>query len=249
MKALVLISILLLTDLAFAKDISFYVEGGTGSYYNEKGKLTGYAIELVKELIRRHGTKNTIELVPWARGYEKVLNTPDTALFLMVRNPEREKLFKWVGPMTSPKFVLIARKDSHYKFKTLEDAKKVQKIGCYSGDAREQFLLSKGFTNLDSLSKERPNQNNLKKLESGRIDLWVTSLDDLFSTAKELGLSPSLFESVFTLEVAYTYIAFNKNTKDSVLKSWKVILEQMKKDGTYSKIMTDFSMDKYLWAL
>ncbi len=249
MKIITILSLVLLTNFALGKEISFYVEGGTGSYYDQNDKLTGYAVELVNEMIKRHRTKNTIELVPWARGYEKVLSTPDTALFLMARNPEREKLFKWVGPMTSPKFVLIARKNSHYKFKTLDDAKKVQKIGCYSGDAREQLLLSKGFKNLDSLSKERPNQNNLKKLESGRIDLWVTSLDDLSSTAKELGLSPSRFENVYTLEVAYTYIAFNKNTKDSDIKSWKTILEQIKSDGTYSKIMTNFLMDKYLWAL
>lgn len=73
--------------------------------------------------------------------------------------------------MTSPKFVLIARKNSHFKFKSIEDAKKVKKIGCYAGDAREKLLISKGFKNLDSLSSERPNQNNLRKLESGRIDL------------------------------------------------------------------------------
>ncbi len=249
MKIFILISFLFVSFWVSAKEISFLVEGGAGSYFNEKGKLTGYAIGLVEEMIKRHRTINTIELVPWARGYKKALNTPGTALFLMVRNPEREKLFKWVGPMTSPKFVLIARKNSHFKFKSIEDAKKVKKIGCYAGDAREKLLISKGFKNLDSLSSERPNQNNLRKLESGRIDLWVTSLDDLDSTAKELGFDPKNFETVLTLEVAYTYIAFHKSTEESVLKSWQIILDQMKKDGTYRQIMTNFSIDKYLWAL
>ncbi len=64
MKVCIFVSLLLITFLASAKEISFFVEGGTGSYFNEKGKLTGYAIGLVDEMIKRHGTKNSIELVP-----------------------------------------------------------------------------------------------------------------------------------------------------------------------------------------
>ncbi|MDG0816681.1 substrate-binding periplasmic protein [Bdellovibrio svalbardensis] len=229
--------------------INFYTEKGTGAYLDEKNHLTGYAVEVVREMIRRAATKDEIELVPWARGYETVLTKPNTAIFSMIRNKEREHLFKWVGPLNPTKFVFIARKDSHYKFKSVDDAKTVRKIGCYQGDAREKLLIEKGFSNLECIAKEVPNQNNLKKLKFTRIDLWITSRDDLLDTCKELKFDPNEFEEVLLLEVVYTNIGFHISTSDSVIKKWQSTLDQMKRDGTYVKIMKQFNVDKYMWAL
>ncbi len=229
--------------------IIFYTENGTGSFYDKNHVLTGYAVEIVREMIRRNKGKDEIQLVPWARGYDAVLSTPNTAIFSMIRNKERESIFKWVGPLNPTKFVFIARKDSKYKFTSLEDAKKIEKIGCYSGDAREKMLLEKGFKNLDPISKETPNQNNLQKLESKRINLWVTSQDDLQATAKELKIDSNLFEEVLLLDVVYTHIGFNKKTNNTEIKKWQKTLDQMKKDGTYIRIMKEFKVPEYMWSI
>lgn len=247
---LVLVGSILFSIGSFAEDkITFYTENGTGSYFDSKGVLTGYAVEIVKEMIRRNNGKGEVVLVPWARGYDSVLKSSDSAIFSMIRNKERESLFQWVGPLNPTKFVFIGRKDSHFKFQSIDDAKKVGKIGCYRGDAREKLLIEKGFKNLDPISTEAPNSNNLKKLQLKRIDLWVTSQDDLLDAAKKYGINPNLFEEVMLLDVVYTFIGFSKDTSPEVIKKWQDTLDQIKHDGTYTKIMKKFNVPKYQWAI
>ncbi len=248
--AILLVGIVVVSIAATTeRKIAFFTENGTGSFLDSKGVPTGYSVEIVREMIKRNHNPSDIQIVPWARGYNTVLQGPNAAIFSMIRNKERENLFKWVGPLNPTKFVFIARKDSHFKFTSLEDAKKVAKIGCYKGDAREKLLIEKGFKNLDPISTEAPNSNNLKKLQLKRIDLWVTSQDDLLDSAKKYGVDPHLFEEVMLLDIVYTYIGFSKDVPDDEIKKWQDVLDEMKKDGTYVKIMKEFNVPKYQWAV
>lgn len=79
-------------------------------------------------------------------------------------------MFKWVGPLAIKRDILIARKDAYIKISSLDDAKKVMRIGTLRDDTREQLLIRQGFENLDSVSDE---QRNAQKLAMGRIDLWA----------------------------------------------------------------------------
>lgn len=79
-------------------------------------------------------------------------------------------MFKWVGPLAIKRDILIARKDAYIKISSLDDAKKVMRIGTLRDDTREQLLIRQGFENLESVSDE---QRNAQKLAMGRIDLWA----------------------------------------------------------------------------
>ena len=57
----------------------------------------GYAVEVVRELIRRTGSQARIELLPWTRAYFLAKSEADTGLFSVVRTAEREALFQWSG--------------------------------------------------------------------------------------------------------------------------------------------------------
>lgn len=238
-------------NLCFAEEqITFFTEdAGVASFIDKDGNLKGFAVEIVQEMIKRVGNKNTVALVPWARGYATVEKESNTALFSMIRNKERENLFKWVGPINKTRFVLFGRADSNFKIKTIDDAKKVKRVGCYRGDAREKILIEKGFKNLEAISGDTPNERNLKKLMMKRIDLWVTSRTDLTIAAKELGIRPDLFKEVVFVDEVHASIAFSKDTSDSVIKLWQKALDDLKQDGTYAKIMKKYQLDESLWAL
>ena len=51
----------------------------------------------------------------------------------------------------------MARKDSDISIKSLEDAKRVNRIGTIRDDSKERLLINLGFKNLESVSTEHPN--------------------------------------------------------------------------------------------
>ena len=84
----------------------------------------------------------------------------------MTYTEDRQNLFKWVGPLATKRDILLARKDSSLSISSLEDAKKVGRIGTLRDDVRGKFLEKQGFTNLEPVSDE---QKNAQKLAMGRI--------------------------------------------------------------------------------
>ncbi len=87
---------------ASVDDIIFMTEQYPPYNLEEDNKLQGIAVDTLALMLQRAGSKQTredIEMLPWARGYKRVLSEPNTCLFSTTRTEERENLFKWVGPI------------------------------------------------------------------------------------------------------------------------------------------------------
>jgi polar amino acid transport system substrate-binding protein len=198
------------------------------------GEAAGPAVEVVKEIQRRVGNTDPIQIVPWARGYALVQSQPNVVLFLMARTAERNDLFQWVGPIDEGKYGLYVKSDSQIVINDLEAAKTLKSIGVYRGDARDQILTKAGFTNLD-----RSNANSIcvKKLMSGRIDAMTSANSEVNDLVKEAGFSPSDVKLALAFFRFQGWIAFSKLTPATTIKAWDDAFESMKKDRTFSQIM------------
>ena len=86
-----------------------------------EGNLTGYTVELVREIQKRVGNQDEIKMVPWARGYQAAQLEPNTALFVTMRTAERERLFKWVGPVVVAVTSFYALRGSGIRIERFED--------------------------------------------------------------------------------------------------------------------------------
>ena len=138
--------------------------------YLKDGVLVGPSVEIVKEIQRRVGSHEEIKVYPWARAYKMALEDENVVLFGTTHTKVRHDKFEWVGPLATKRDILVAKRGSGIKISSLEDAKKVKRIGTLRDDTREQYLKLNGFTNLEPVSDE---QKNAKKLVLGRIDLWT----------------------------------------------------------------------------
>lgn len=236
MKKIILFSLLSLV-FSTSADLKIYTEDAPPLNFLNNGKPDGVAVAIVNEIRTRVGEKSQIEFVPWARGYDEVQKNANVALFATTRTEARENLFKWVGPLAEKKWILYKKKGSPIAIKTLDDAKAVKSIGAYKDDAKEQFLKSKGFTNVDSASADNL---NIKKLVAGRIDLWITGESDMLDYAKKEGVAPSELEEVFVVDTKKLSIAFSKQTSDDVIKKWQDAYDSMVKDGTIKKLHSQF---------
>ena len=203
------------------------------SFSGEDGKPTGLAVEIVQEILRRLNVPDTIEIVSWARAYRMALNDPNVVLFAMTQTPEREQLFKMIGPIAVGKKTFYAKKGSGITISSFDEAKQLTAIGVYRDTAAEQILTQKGFTNLTITSY--PIQN-VKMLMKGRIDVLSGENLTIGELLAEAGLSRDAMESVYSFGENRLHIGMSKGTSETIVQAWKAALEEMQQDGTFSRI-------------
>jgi len=208
--------------------------------YLKDGVLVGPSVEIVQEIQRRVGSHEQIKVFPWARAYKMALEDENVVLFGMTHTESREDQFKWVGPLATKRDILVAKKGSGIIINSLEDAKKVKRIGTLRDDTRERLLISHGFTNLESVSDE---QKNAKKLVLGRIDLWTYKKPGLKTVCELAGVDYNKLEEVFHLREIDVSIAFSKKTSDSIVQKWRNAFNDMLADGTIKKIRDKWSVE------
>jgi polar amino acid transport system substrate-binding protein len=201
--------------------------------YLENGVLVGPSVEIVKQIQKRVGSDEQIQVYPWARAYQIALKEKNVILFGMTYTKVRKDKFKWVGPLATKRDILVAKKGSGIKISRLEEAKKVKRIGTLRDDTRERLLKSRGFTNLEPVSDE---QLNAKKLALGRIDLWTYKIPGLRTVCDLAGVDYTEFEEVYHLRKIDLMIAFSKKTSDSLVQKWREAFNEMLTDGTILQI-------------
>ncbi len=227
------------------KNIKFMTENYPPFNFKENGNLQGISVDLLTAAMKKIDptfNHSKIELLPWARGYKIVQNEKNTCLFAMTRTEARENLFKWAGPLAPALIVLTAKKSNHIKINSIDDLKKYN-IGTIIEDVGEQLLNEKGISNdkLDRIGGTNAINISIKKLDKGRIDLFSYDSNVLKWKIKQNGLNPNDYETVYVLKKGKLSFAFNKNTPDKVVNQIQKAIDEVKKDGTYQKIL-----DKYL---
>jgi len=72
------------------------------------------------------------------------------------------------------------------------------------------------------------------------IDMFAYELHVAMYKAKEYNFDVDSYDVVYILKEGQLYYAFNKNTDDSIIKTYQKALDDIKANGTYKKIV-----DKY----
>ena len=122
-----------------------------GKNFAQEENINGIAVDIVKEMFKRAGVQYNLTLrFPWDRIYKLALEKPGYGVFVTARLPEREQLFKWVGPIGPDDWVLLAKGDNPINLTSLDEAKS-HRIGAYKGDAISEYLTEKGVEHSTSL--------------------------------------------------------------------------------------------------
>ncbi len=209
--------------------------------YRENQTVKGIAVDLLVTMLHKTGSrvsKEDIKLLPWPRAYAIALHEPNTVLFSTTRTREREKLFKWVGPIDINTTELIAKKERHIKITSVQDLTNYT-IGTIYNDVGEQLLLDKGVP-LNNLQQVPNRDSNQHKLHSDRIDLIVGSLIGHQNYCKDAGYDPKDYESVFVLNKDELFYAFHCQTPDPTIHLLQKALDNLKADGTYQAIVDSY---------
>jgi polar amino acid transport system substrate-binding protein len=239
-SALLVFLMLVTTQAASSTELTVLTENLPPGNFVRDGELVGSSVEIVKEIQKRVGSSVEILVYPWARAYRMALEDENIVLFGMTYTEERHDKFKWVGPLATKRDILVAKKGSEIKIDTLEDAKKVERIGTLRDDTRERFLKQHEFTNLESVSDE---QLNARKLIRGRIDLWAYKIPGLKTVCELAGIDYDEVEEIYSLREIDISIAFSKKTPDALVQTWRKAFNDMLADGTISRIRNKWSIE------
>jgi polar amino acid transport system substrate-binding protein len=198
-------------------------EGGRN--YARDAQVQGIATALVREMFARAGIGYTLTLrFPWDRVYRHTLEHADSGLFSTTRSPEREALFKWVGPIAEYHSVLVAAPGREFALSDLEQARSYR-IGAYKSAAVSQLLESRGIPAKAALN----DADNIDKLQRGQIDLWATSAPVWQHHARAVG-AQGLHE-VLRFQTDPLYLALNKDTPDAVVQRLQHALDELRREG------------------
>ncbi len=202
----------------------------SGTNYARDDGVTGISSDILRAVCERAEMEcQQILRFPWQRVYQQTLDDVGYGLFSTARTAEREGLFKWVGPIARNEWVLFAKGDSTIQLASIEDARRYR-IGGYKGDAKTQFLLDRGLEVQTALR----DTENVRKLERGQIDLWVTSNQAGRFVARQEGMEN--LRVVQHLHTAELYLALNLQTPDEVVQKLQAALDALRAEGALKNI-------------
>lgn len=208
--------------------------------FQQHGQLVGYGVDLVRELAARTGDGLQLEQVPLRRALLLAEQTPDTGAFLVLRSPEREAKYQWVGPALD---VVVGIYSLGGQPKPLQDLDQARHAGRIAVPRKWQsygYLLQHGMDNLYGV--ESPEQMmNLLKL--GRADMVVADDHTIAALARTAGIDPRELRLRMPLLSQGVYIAFSPQTDHRRVALWQAELQRMRQDGRLQQLAQQWQVD------
>ncbi|MFY1665846.1 substrate-binding periplasmic protein [Pseudomonas sp. Pseu.R1] len=232
--ALVLLFSLLIRPAA-ADPYQIVTEEWAPYNYTENNQLTGMTTDVVRAIMGLTGDNFETVVLPSMRS-AKVLNSrPRTILYSMFRTPDREPLYKWVGPIAEES-IYPYQLASATPVNTLEQLMHAPQITTRIAGLIPNTLEAKGFTNLD---KSATGSDQLyRMLLVGRTDIIVGDTPaGVVYYSRQLNIPPATLRRIpVELYRSSLYIAFSPDSEDSVVAAWANALETLRSSGALARI-------------
>lgn len=200
--------------------------------WRENGIPQGICYELVVETMKELKLKPEVEFTSFVRGLHLAQTEKNVAFFSVTPTPERDQLFKWVGPLVRSDVYIYKLRENPLTIRTLDDLRRQTKIGVPRGMKQDTTLSSEGYKvmRFDNITK------TLLALANRRADVIAIGELTLHASAREAGLDPALFEQTpLKLYENPLYIAFSKDVSDETIQRWQKALDKVKREK-YSQL-------------
>ncbi|MFZ6645590.1 substrate-binding periplasmic protein [Undibacterium sp. TJN25] len=198
--------------------------------------IHGFVADKVAEIMKRAGETYTINSTSLARAYQAALTEENTCLFAFRRTPDREKYFKWVGPLAADNWVLYSRKSDTRSLKSLEDAKSYT-IGSYKNAATGLYLQEQGY----KIQFASQDDDNPRLLVNGRLDYWIVSeLHGMF-LAQQQGYWEGISKAVKYRSIDL-YMLCNARMDKQRIDNFNSFNADIDRDGTMEKLMRKYGV-------
>jgi polar amino acid transport system substrate-binding protein len=213
--------------------LSFVTEDYPPFNMIEHGEVGGISSLIVRAALTRAGLEGQFQILPWTRAQMLARNQNDTCMYSAVRTPEREPNYVWIGPLVDDRIALFGRVDHPIKLSNMAEAKKYR-VGSYLGDAYGDYVERQGV----ELDRAPADVNNLAKLMSGRIDLWVAGSISGAYRANKSGYGKQIMQVIAAGDPKDTqmWLACNPSIDTEIFRKLGDAVRLVIEDGTASAI-------------
>ncbi|GBC62429.1 amino acid ABC transporter substrate-binding pro tein [Desulfonema ishimotonii] len=244
MKKIVLMGLLLMT-LSYSPALCESLRIVTDYYppfsYEKNGEIKGISSQIVKAVLKEAGMEATISQYPFKRAYTMTRRGKNIFEYCVVRTPEREPLFQWIGIVGPAVQVLFTSENKNIQIRKPEDLRNY-KIGTVLEDVVDQYLSSRKDELDLQLDRISDYKLNMKKLMKGRFDLWGGNKLVGIHLAKELGYKETDIKEVYTFSelTDHYYLVTGLETSGEIVQKLRNAFETIHNNGTYQKIIDEY---------
>jgi len=223
------------------KPVALVTEEWAPYNYTGVGKLEGYSVEIVQALEKELHLDCPIRMLPGMRAKLVLESQPRTMMITMLRTPERETLYKWIGPLGDGAIYFYKRKGNPLVVTSLEEARKAPLVACRNGGLVRNRLREDGFSNLDTTATDGP--SIYRKLLLGRCDLAVSDAPlGVRHLLREWKLPPdTLVQTSVKIVESPLYIACSRDIPDTEIAAWQAALENLRTAGTLDALWRKYA--------
>ncbi|WP_417451798.1 substrate-binding periplasmic protein [Kordiimonas sp.] len=197
--------------------------------YEEDGLIKGRATDVVRLVLDRAGLDYNIQVLPWSRAMRMVQERENLLIYAMIKTPEREKLFQFVGQVieTDPVYFFGRKGMAGAPLRSLEDAKKYR-VATSQSSAMIAYLQDHKFPHLQSLFDI---QLGFKQLKYGRIDLLLTTASNVEAHGRSGDIEPGTVVPYLWAFDAEPNMVFSSQTSTEIVARTRKAYESLVKEG------------------
>lgn len=227
--------------LARAESYQLVTEEWAPYNYVENGQISGMATDVVRAIMQLTGDDFPIKLNASMRATRDLRTQPRTIMYSLFRTPERESLFKWVGPIAQESIYPYQLVTTTQPIHTLEQLLHAPRITTRHAGLLPTLLRSLGFNNLDMRATE--SQQLYLMLLAGRTEIIIGDTDaGVAYYSRQLNIDPTALRRVpIELYRSSLYIAFSHDSDDAVVAAWAAALEQLRNSGELQRIQRRYT--------
>ncbi|WP_187808526.1 ABC transporter substrate-binding protein [Aquipseudomonas alcaligenes] len=217
--------------LACAETYQIVTEEWAPYNYNEQGKIRGMATDIVRAVMHLAGDDFEIIMLPSMRTVHVLQTRPKTIMYSLFRTPEREALYKWVGPIVEESIHPYQLRSAPQRVTTLAELRQARRITTRIAGLVPNVLQTAGFQNLDRSANS--SEQLYRMLLAGRTEIIVGDTDaGVRYYSQQLGISAATLQKIpVEIYKSSLYIAFSRDCDDALIARWADALAQLRRTG------------------
>lgn len=204
----------------------------------ETGAQRGFVRDIAEEMAKRVG----VELIViysrnWPQSQEEAKQRPNTLIFPLSRNQDREAHYQWLQKVYDFD-ILFAVAPNKPPVDSDAKTRALARIGVREGAPMEKQLRDRGYSNLTVL---KTSIDCATALNEGKIDAWYAPAPEIAFTWLQQTL-PGIPEFGLKLDSSPLFIAASRTTPEIDFAKWREAYRSMEQDGTRARILAAYGL-------
>lgn len=201
--------------------------------FTQDGQPAGLVVDMAREVQRRLGGREAIEIVPWKRAHVMAEGEANVLLLSIIRTPERDQYLRYIGPVFQLHLTCYAQRSRAASLRASDPGLRKLRAGARRGSVFIKLARDAGYNLTEEINSS---EIALRMLMAGRFELWFDGEEIVTGALRRAGYDPNALEVMIRLGTQDVNFAFSTGTPDATLRAWEGALRAMRRDGSYQAI-------------